>query len=100
MANPFGKCRDVEEPYAVYMDKHLQFETRVLKTYQTFEKEQDNPSARWFVAVKSPYTFGSWEYGDSYVRNVLGDVTQSDPLWEEKYVLPALRLRAQEGVKA
>tara|TARA_R100000742_G_C4276716_1_gene97990 strand:+ start:1178 stop:1477 length:300 start_codon:yes stop_codon:yes gene_type:complete len=94
-ANQFGKCRDVEEPYAVYIDVHKQFETRVLKTYQTREKEQDNSSARWFVAVKSPYTFGSWEYGDSYVRNVLGDVVQSDPLWEEEYVLPALRLKAQ-----
>tara|TARA_R110000824_G_scaffold72274_3_gene184438 strand:+ start:107 stop:409 length:303 start_codon:yes stop_codon:yes gene_type:complete len=98
MVNPFGKCRDLEKPYAVYVDRYEQFETRVLKTYEHYEKEQNNPNARWFVAVRSPYTFGSWEYGDSLSRNVVGDVVQSDPLWEEKYVLPALRLRAQEGV--
>ena len=92
-ANQFGKCRDVEEPYAVYIDKHEQFETRVLKTYKTREKENFN--ARWFVAARSPYTRGCWQYGDEYARNVLGDVVQSDPLWEEEYVLPALRLKAQ-----
>ena len=43
--NQFGKCRDVEEPYAVYTDTWGQFETRVLKTYQQYEKEHDNPNA-------------------------------------------------------
>lgn len=84
-ANQFGKCRDVEEPYAVYTDTWGQFETRVLKTYQTFEKENDNPSARWFVAVKSPYTRGRWEYGDSYIRNVLGELTIGTDAWIKQY---------------
>ena len=51
MVNPFGKCRDLEKPYAVYVDRYEQFETRVLKTYEHYEKEQNNPNARWFVAV-------------------------------------------------
>ena len=30
----------------------------------------ENPYARWFCAVKSPNTYGSWEYGDTYARDV------------------------------
>ena len=26
--------------------------------------------ARWFCAVKSPYTGGAWEYGDIYVYDI------------------------------
>ena len=42
-----------------------------------------------FVAVKSPFTFGSWEYGDSYVKDVkdvkYGNVrTYVDPTIEAK----------------
>jgi hypothetical protein len=33
-------------------------------------KEAANPYARWFVAVKSPDTYGSWEYGDTYVSEI------------------------------
>ena len=30
----------------------------------------ENPYARWFCAVKSPNTYGSWEYGDTYAHDV------------------------------
>ena len=83
--NQFGKCRDVEEPYAVYTDTWGQFETRVLKTYQQYEKEQDNPNARWFVAVKSRHTYGCWQYGDQYARNVPGELTLGSEAWIKQY---------------
>ena len=25
---------------------------------------------RWFVAAKSPFTYGSWEYGDTYIKDI------------------------------
>jgi len=43
---------------------------KVLKTYQRPDKEHENSYARWLVAVKSPYTHGSWDMGDSYVRDI------------------------------
>ena len=32
--------------------------------------EKANMYARWYCAVKSPMTHGSWEYGDVYVNDV------------------------------
>lgn len=76
--NLCAKTRKVDEPYEVYkgvdggpLDG---WEWRVLKKYQTPENEAKNEYARWFCAVRSPMTYGSWEYGDTYVKDVLGSV--------------------------
>tara|TARA_R110000824_G_scaffold149938_3_gene320368 strand:+ start:1625 stop:1915 length:291 start_codon:yes stop_codon:yes gene_type:complete len=68
--NPCGKTVSVNEPYEVYRDESSGFEWRVLKKYQTPAKEAENRFARWFCAVKSPMTYGSWEMGDVYARDV------------------------------
>ena len=46
------------------------WEWRILKRYQSPDAGRANPYARWFVAVKSPLTYGSWEYGDTYIREI------------------------------
>jgi hypothetical protein len=66
--NLCGKTRDVEHPYEIWEADG--WEWRVLKKYQTPEKEQENPYARWFLATKSPYTYGDFELGDGYVKDV------------------------------
>ena len=63
--NAWGKTRKVESPYAVYTAPG--WEWRVLKAYSA---DDDKQYARWFCAVKSPFTYGSWEYGDTYVTEV------------------------------
>lgn len=62
--------RNVNEPYEVWRNAHG-WEWRVLKKYQTPEKEATNPYARWMCAVKSPHTFGSYDMGDTYIRDIL-----------------------------
>lgn len=70
-----NKTRKVENPYEVYRSNLLpDWEWRVLKKYQNPEDEAKNEYARWFCAVKSPMTYGSWEYGDVYVREILKEV--------------------------
>ena len=66
-ANPCGKTRPVESPYEIWTSPDGSWEHRVLKKWQT---DDNQPAARWFVAVKSPLTFGSWEYGSFYVKDV------------------------------
>ena len=85
--NPFGKTRKVDDPYAVYRGHHG-WEWRVLKTYQRPDKEEGNLYARWLCAVKSPYTFDSFDMGDTYVSDVLnsGLLVDADKEWEEHYV--------------
>jgi hypothetical protein len=74
MKNLCAKTRPIDKPYAVYTSCLLpEWEWRVLKKYQAPEAEAKNPYARWYCAVKSPMTYGSWEYGDTYVKDILQD---------------------------
>jgi hypothetical protein len=66
--NLHGKSRTVENPYHIIVADG--WEWRILKRYQSPDAERANPYARWFVAVKSPLTYGSWEYGDTYIREI------------------------------
>ena len=70
MKNKCNKTVSVDEPYEPYVNDMAGFEWRVLKKYQNEENEAKNPYARWYCAVKSPYTYDSWEYGDVYVSEV------------------------------
>ena len=101
MANPFGKTRDVENPYAVYVGySHAlgPIEVRVLKRYKkSVEAEGKDQYARWFTAAKSDATFGSWEYGDQYAGMVRScyKLSRAEPEWLKQY-----RYDISEGVEA
>jgi|WetSurSiteA1Bulk_404760.scaffolds.fasta_scaffold109512_2 hypothetical protein len=76
--NPCAKTRPVDDPYEIWIAGD--WEWRVLKKYQSYKEELKNwEYARWYVAVKSPMTFGSWEYGDEYVKNIVNLAEQIVP---------------------
>jgi len=83
--NPLGKSRDVENPYATFMAG--EFEIRVLKTYKLAKNEKGDELARWYTVARSPMTFGSWEYGDSYRKDVTFNtrLTYASPEFIEAY---------------
>ena len=68
MKNKCGKTRDVENPYEIWENEGAGWTWHVLKKYQRPDKE--GPHSRWFCAVKSPYTYGSYEMGDVYAQEV------------------------------
>ena len=70
MANPFAKSRKTDAPYAIYQAPGG-WEWRVLKTYKAPENEAKDQYARWMVAAKSENTYGSFEMGDTYAKDVL-----------------------------
>jgi len=91
MPNNFAKTRDIEKPYATYRVENpsngMYFEWKVLKSWQTRESEKKKPYGRWFCAVQSPMTYGSWERGDVYVSDILElnpTLIQADPEWVER----------------
>jgi hypothetical protein len=65
--NLCGKTRKVDNPYEVWRSRDGSWEWRVLKKWSA---NDDKPYARWFCAVKSPFTFGSFEMGDVYVAEI------------------------------
>ena len=74
MKNECAKTRDVENPYEVWecnIPPIGIIEYRVLKKYKNPKNEASDPFARWFTAAKSEATFGSWEYGDMYIREIV-----------------------------
>ena len=87
MPNPFGKTVDIDQPYAIYVDKRYDFEYKVLKTYQQRDKEIKNPLARWKLATKSPFTFGNYELGDGYCLDILlnGALISATDEWKKTY---------------
>ena len=68
--NLMNKTSPVENPYEIWRSPDGTWEWRVLKKWQKPSKEKNNPFSRWFCAVRSPHTYGSWEYGDTYAREV------------------------------
>ena len=90
--NPLGKGKKVDDPYAIF--KAGDFEIRVLKTYKVAKNEEGDQYARWYTVAKSPMTFGSWEYGDTYRREVIENfsLTYASPEFTEAY--PGIRLAA------
>jgi hypothetical protein len=68
--NLCAKTRPVDNPYEIWENKLAGWTWHVLKKYQNPENEAKNKYARWYCAVKSPYTYDSWEYGDVYVIEI------------------------------
>lgn len=73
MKNTQLKTRPVDDPYEIWEGKaslggeNLNFTWHVLKKWQV---DDDKQYARWYCAVKSEATYGSWEYGDVYVEEI------------------------------
>lgn len=66
--NAWGKTRDVEQPYITI--PRGDWEWRVLKAYKSAKSAAGDLFARYLCAVRSPYTFGEWEIGDTYIREI------------------------------
>ena len=87
--NLLGKSRPQANPYAIFKGygPFGETEMRLLKTYSLPVNEAKNQYARWFVAVKSEMTYGSYDMGDSYIREATMGLTRvyADPLYLEQY---------------
>lgn len=85
MPNPFAKSRPTMKPYAIYEGGGITW--HVVKTYKQPSSEPKDPYARWLVAAKSDATFGSFEGGDTYAREVkrYGRLVAADPEWIQAY---------------
>lgn len=74
--NPFLKTRTVDNPYEIWKSNDGSWTWRVLKKWQI---DDNKPYARYFCAVKSPFTYGNWEYGDVYVKDIKQNAKRVSP---------------------
>lgn len=75
--NTMVKSRTTETPYATFEGYGPLGDTtlHVLKSYSKPTIELKKPYARWFVAVKTDMTYGSYDLGDSYVSDCIRGLT-------------------------
>lgn len=67
--NVMGKQRKFDgTPYITFGSLDGTWEWKLLKSWQA---DNGKKFARWFMGVTSPFTFGSADYGDTYVYDVL-----------------------------
>lgn len=69
MKNNCAKTRPESDPYEVWKNDSG-WEWRILKRYQSPDKEAANPYARVFCSVSSPFTHGGSELGDVYLKEI------------------------------
>lgn len=67
--NTQGKRRPIDNPYEVWRSPDGSWEWKVLKKYQTPEKEAANPYARWLCHVTTPMC-PQGEMGDVYISDI------------------------------
>ncbi len=63
------KTADIDSPHARFTNEASGWEWRVLKVNQP-KRGPHAQYATWFCAVRSPHTYGSWELGDTYAKDV------------------------------
>jgi len=81
--NLCAKRVDPENAYEVWQNGTFTY--WVLKKYQTPEQEAKNKHARWYCAVVSPFTEKTFQYGDTYVREItVGGYKIANPLAQKK----------------
>ena len=84
------KTAGLENPHAIYKATSkglMDFEWRVLKTYQKPDREKTNPYAVWLVAARSDMTHGGWDMGDVYIQDIInfGTLVKATDEWKESY---------------
>jgi hypothetical protein len=66
--NNMAKTRPVDRPYETWQSRDGSWTWKVLKKYQV---DDSKPYARWLCAVSSPFTYGGYEMGDCYVKDIV-----------------------------
>lgn len=63
-----SKRLKADKPIEIWQTPTWKWE--VFGKYQKPEREAENPYARWFCRVTSPFTYPSYDLGDTYVKDI------------------------------
>ncbi len=65
------KTVEMENPHATFSNPAAGWTWKVLKVYAGAKSDKKNEYARWFIAARSPFTFGGYEMGDTYINDII-----------------------------
>lgn len=67
----------LDKPIEIWENKQAGWTWKVWKKYQKPELEAKNEYARWFCSVSSPMTYGGYDMGDVYVKEIKENAVQT-----------------------
>ena len=65
------KTAEMGNPHATFTNPRAGWVWKVLKVYRSAKSDKGDEYARWLLAVRSPNTFGGYDIGDTYIKDVL-----------------------------
>lgn len=65
------KTVEMENPHATFVNERAGWTWKILKVYRAAKTDKGDRYSRWFLAARSPMTFGEYEMGDTYISDVL-----------------------------
>jgi hypothetical protein len=65
------KTVEMENPHATFVNHRAGWTWKILKVYRAAKTDKGDKYSRWFLAARSPMTFGEYEMGDTYISDVL-----------------------------
>ena len=93
-----NKTRKIENPYATF--QMGTFVSQVLRAYTT-KLPEENQHVRFYTAAKSDNTYGSYEYGDVYIKELTDnfELVYASPEFIKQYPKLAFNFQVKDKLK-
>ena len=99
MKNLMNKTRTAENPYATFHGNN-NFVSHVIRAY-SIKTPEENPHVAWFTIAKSDDSFGSYEYGDVYIKELTdnSELVYASPEFIKQYPKIAFKFQVKDKLK-
>jgi len=95
MKNLMNKTRTAENPYATF--KKGNFVSHVIRAYTTKQEQY----SRWYTVAKSDMSYGAYEYGDAYIKEITDnlELVYASPEFIKQYPKLAFNFQVKDKLK-
>ena len=100
MKNLMNKTRTAENPYATF--KKGNFVSHVIRAYgKSAIAPEENVWASWYTVAKSDLTYGAYEYGDAYIKEITDnlELVYASPEFIKQYPKLAFNFQVKDKLK-
>ena len=97
MKNLMNKTRTAGNPYATFSNQMGDFVSHVIRAYSTKQEE----FSRWYTVAKSDMTYGQYEYGDVYIKELTDnfELVYASPEFIKQYPNLSFKFQVKDKLK-
>jgi hypothetical protein len=95
MKNLMNKTRTADNPYATFQKGD--FISHVIRAYSTKQEE----FSRWYTVAKSDMSYGTYEYGDVYIKELTDnlELVYASPEFIKQYPELSFKFQVKDKLK-